>query len=73
MLSRLFVRFFIDTTDDLAKPFAVVQRRVAELFEGRIVVGHALSNDFNVRDAFVLYWTVFKLIDRRCCSHILGT
>jgi hypothetical protein len=36
--------------DDPAKSFAVVQRRVSELFEGRTVVGHALSNDFSVSD-----------------------
>jgi hypothetical protein len=64
--------------NDPAKPFAVVQKRVAELFEGRTVVGHALSNDFSVRDIFdALCWVAFGIIDggifRRCCSHILGT
>lgn len=31
-----------------AKDFRVVQKKVAELIEGRILVGHALHNDFKV-------------------------
>lgn len=32
-----------------AAPFDVVQREVAELLKGRIVVGHAIENDLEVR------------------------
>lgn len=32
----------------LALPFKTVQKEVAEILKGRIVVGHALENDFKV-------------------------
>jgi RNA exonuclease 4 len=34
------------TCTQLGQPFEKVQKKVAELIKGRIVVGHALTNDF---------------------------
>nr|CAB3482820.1 unnamed protein product [Digitaria exilis] len=34
-----------------AKEFWVVQKEVAELIKGRILVGHALHNDLKIEDA----------------------
>ena len=39
-----------------APPFEEVQRRVAELMQGRLLVGHALQNDLEV-GAATLGWT----------------
>ena len=39
-----------------AAAFDEVQRQVAELLGGRIVVGHAIQNDLEVRDAWALGW-----------------
>lgn len=41
-----------------AKDFRVVQKRVAEIVNGRILVGHALHNDLKVR---YLDWLFFLL------------
>jgi RNA exonuclease 4 len=35
-----------------AQPFKIVRRKVEELLEGRILVGHALENDLSVLDMF---------------------
>lgn len=36
-----------------AKPFAQVQKEVGDIIRDRIVVGHALENDFRVRFAYI--------------------
>lgn len=36
-----------------AKDFRIVQKRVAELIKGRILVGHALRNDLKVSGLLV--------------------
>lgn len=38
----------MSTTLSAAKEFRVVQKKVAELIKGRILVGHALRNDLKV-------------------------
>ena len=37
-----------DLREDRAEPFEEVQRAAAALFEGRVLVGHAVENDLQV-------------------------
>ena len=54
-----------DVTGSKAEPFAVVQKEAADLFKGRVLVGHALQNDLKVA------WTGFKVNDWWSASCIL--
>ncbi len=37
-----------DVTGSKAEPFAIVQKEAADIFKGRILVGHAIQNDMKV-------------------------
>lgn len=57
----------IKETDLVGAPtFETVQKKVAELIEGRILVGHAIENDLKVGPP---WWRRVPLTDhvRRCC------
>jgi hypothetical protein len=43
----------IDNNSSVAKPFGKVQKRVIDLLNGRILVGHAVHNDLEVLVMFM--------------------
>jgi RNA exonuclease 4 len=52
-----------------AKSFEVVQKEVAEIVEGKILIGHAVENDTRVRDLNAP-WTNTDIFHRRCFFRI---
>lgn len=45
-----------------AKEFWVVQKEVAELIKGRILVGHALHNDLKVGSSHANFYAPYVLV-----------
>lgn len=45
-----------------AKEFWVVQKEVAELIKGRILVGHALHNDLKVGSSNPIFYASYGLV-----------
>jgi hypothetical protein len=57
----------------LAYSFAEVQKEVADIIQGRIVVGHGLENDFKVISLFfsflILAHLIFVSFKNRLCFY----
>ena len=45
----------------LAPPFTEVQKQVADLTNGKILVGHAVHNDLKVGFLFLFFWHVSSI------------
>ena len=44
----VWIKFSIDFNSSLAKPFEEVQKKVNDLLDGRILIGHAVHHDLKV-------------------------
>lgn len=64
--SDVFICRRISEALHLARPFAEVQKQIAELLKDRILVGHAVHNDLKVFRA--IHISTPSLLTTSCCS-----
>ena len=55
LISSTYTRLSYNRQPSTARPFEEVQKKVANLIEGKILVGHAVHNDLKVPNWFLLF------------------